>query len=405
MTLTLMTISLQPAFTEYMSGVIEGFESAHPDTRIDWVDLPIDGYLNKLQTMLLDDDPPDVVNLTHGLGMQIASMGVFADLRDHLDEATLDSYFPRVLRTAGVWQEEVYALPWYLTTHVMMYNRALMEEAGLDPDRPPTTHPELFTMSRQIRERLPSKFGFFEALTEEGHLREIFLANNISLTAESSDGTLRAAFNTPEAIEVLRTYADLFKDGILPRDSLTQTHARGIELYKAGTTVFFTSGPQFLRFIAQDAPDVYAVTDVAPQVIPPNKTLGVDVMNITVPKQPDGPGAAERRQRAAELAAFITNAENQLAFCKLVTILPSVRDAAEDPYFTESDGSLESRARVIGADQLDRAAVLIPSLPEAGRLTAALSRAMEQAALDVKSPEEALAEAEATWNSILANAR
>jgi hypothetical protein len=49
--------------------------------------------------------------------------------------------------------------------------------------------------------------------------------------------------------------------------------------------------------------------------------------------------------------------------------------------------------------------VLIPSLPEAGRLTAALSRAMEQAALDVKSPEEALAEAEATWNSILANAR
>jgi ABC-type glycerol-3-phosphate transport system substrate-binding protein len=57
----------------------------------------------------------------------------------------------------------------------------------------------------------------------------------------------------------------------------------------------------------------------------------------------------------------MTNAENQLEFSKIVTIFPSVTEALEDPYFTDdSDGTVESKARRIAAEQLENARNLVP---------------------------------------------
>lgn len=396
--LRLMTMQLRPTFDEYMTALLASFEALHPDTRVEWMDFPAEGYLNKLQALFLGGDPPEVVNLSFDLGPPLARRGQLVDLRPLLPEQVFDAYFPRILRTACTLGEETFALPWYLSSAVLFYNRSILDEAGID--HPPATRAEMFEMCRVIRERCPGKYGFLDSLSEAGQLRDLLITEGVPLVERGETGRLRAAFATPAGAAALRIWSDAFKQGILPREVLARDHRRAIEYYKAGRTAFFTTGAQFLGQIREDAPDIYAVTDVAPLPRPPTGQHSVDVMTLAVPERGDSPEANARERRAALLAAFVTDGPNQLAFCRRVTILPSAVEAARDPFFSESDGSVESRARVIAARQLESAEMYIPALPEAGRLWAALNTAVEKACLGEATPEESLAEAAATWNAI-----
>lgn len=398
--LTLMTMQLQPMFNDYMHALVASFEAAHPGTRLEWIDFPAEGYLNKVQALLLEGHPPDVINLTYDQGIRIAQEGVLADLRPLVAPGTLDAYFRGVLETSCMWEGQVYALPWYLTVYVTMYNKALMQQAGLDPTRPPRTDAECYAMGRVIAERVPGAFGFFEAVTEDGRLRDFLVRAGVPLVRRDADGRLRAAFNTPEGVAVLRQWAEMYRDGVIPRESITEDHRRAIELFKAGRTAFYTSGPQFIPRIVEDAPDIAAVMGVAPALLASIEVHRVDVMQLVVPDRGDTPEATERERRAAELAAFVTNAENQLAFCRIVTILPSVVEATRDPLFTVSDGTLEGDARVIAAAELASAEVYLEPYPGMGELNAAMNTAISKACLAIATPEEALAEAAAAWDAV-----
>lgn len=398
--LRLMTMQLSPRYDAYMGALCASFEAQNPGVEVEWIDSPFEGYLNRVQALFRAGEAPDVINLTYDTGVRIAQDAALADLGAILGDDVVATYFPGVVASACTWEGRVFALPWYLSVDVMMYNRSLMEQAGLDPDDPPETLEELLAASRQIRERLPGKFGFFQRLTEEGRLRELLARAGVPLVTRDERGRLRAAFNTPEGVAALEMWARAYQEGLIPRDTLTADHRRAIELFKTGTTVFFNSGPQFLREVRADAPDVYAVTGVASEVRWPNGLHFVEVHELLVPDRGDTPEAEERERLGAELAAFITSGPIQLALCREAPILPSVVAAAGDPMFTETDGTVESRARALSAAALASAEVFIPSLPEAGRLNAAMTECVQRACLGEATPAQALADAAARWDAI-----
>lgn len=402
MRLTLMTYQLQPTFNDFMTSLCASFEAAHPGTDVEWLDFPAEGYVDKLMLLFQGGDPPDVVNLTFDIGAQVVQQGILADIRPLLPAEVVASHLPRIVRSGCETNGMLYGLPWYLSPVVMLTNRALMQRAGLDPERPPATFEEQVAMSRQIHERVPDAWGYYESLTEAGHLRDLLFQQNVVLAERGPGGRLRAAFNTPRGVEVLALWTELFRTGVLPRESIQPTHVRAIELFKAGQTAFFVTGPQFLRNIEEDAPDVYAQCGVAAAPRTPCGITGVDMMMLGVTGHGETPEGQERERRAAELAAFITNAENQLAFCRLAVIFPSVSAALEDSHFSQSDGTLMSDARVMGARTLREAEIFREVLPESGRLNQAMSRAIERTCLENVSPETALADAAAEWDAIFA---
>jgi putative chitobiose transport system substrate-binding protein len=159
----------------------------------------------------------------------------------------------------------------------------------------------------------------------------------------------------------------------------------------------FPAGPQFLTIIKQNSPKLYAQLDVGPQITGASGKMNVGVMNLVIPK------AAAHQELALNLAQFITSAENQLAFAKLVPILPSTKASIEDPYFKAKPGaSLEDRARALSADQLKDAQLLVPPMPHQSELAKSLDDALQRAALGQQTPEQALGQAATEWDSILA---
>ena len=120
----------------------------------------------------------------------------------------------------------------------------------------------------------------------------------------------------------------------------------------------------------------------------------MSVMGLRVPKSSDN------QATALKFAEYMTNAENQLEFSKIVTIFPSVREALEDPYFTDdSDGTVESKARRISAEQLENARNLLPVQYD-DRVKSAVIGKVQLAMQGELSAQEALDQAVAEANAI-----
>lgn len=349
--ITFATLALKPTFDEYINKLIDDFEGKHPGTTVNWIDLPFQGAQEKITNDAQAGTLPDVVNLNPNFAQKLEKQGVFWDM-----EANASDVKPTFV--PGAWdafkvpgQSGSYGLPWYLTSEVTMYNKDLYAKAGLAADTPPKTIDELLAQAKQISTAgKGAYYGWHPALENS------FVPNLAKLGVPLlNDDASKWTFNTPEAVAYVTAMRDLYASKAIAPDWLTQDHAKETEAYSAGRVALFPSGPNFLKVVGQNAPAVAKATAVAPQIASADGTTNMSVMGLLVPKKSKNPATA------LEFAKFVSNAENQLAFAKIVTILPSTQDSLKDPYFTQAgEGDPTSLARKISAEQIAKAKNLTP---------------------------------------------
>ena len=136
-------------------------------------------------------------------------------------------------------------------------------------------------------------------------------------------------------------FNDMYKKGYLPKDTLTLNHREMIEQYMAGNAVFIVAGSNFIKMIKENAPDIYAQSEITSQLTSPDGKYDVGLMNFVIPKN------------AKEFAFLLTNKENQLKFAKLTNTLPANLEVLLDDYFIDCPDDLCEKSRCIGASQLN----------------------------------------------------
>jgi ABC-type glycerol-3-phosphate transport system substrate-binding protein len=389
--ITFSTLQLKPTFTDYITGVISDFERKYPGTSVKWIDVPFQGAQEKIATDAQAGTLPDVINLNPNFAQPLEKAGAFVDL-----EAAL----PGIKSTyvAGAWdafsvpgRPGSFGFPWYLSSEVTMYNTAMFAKAGLDPTRPPTTYTQLFSDAKALSKANAGFTGMHPALEN----RFITDLGRLGVPLMNKAGT-KWTFNTPAAKSYVEQLVELYKTGVFPPDSLTQDHGKETEAYQAGQIALFPSGANFLTIIEQNAPQIAEATDVGPQITSKGGPTNVSVMGLLVPK------SSKNKATAAKFAQYITNAANQLEFAKIVTIFPSATKALADPYFTDdSDGSVDSKARRIAANQLKEAKNIVPVQFD-DRVKAAVIGKIQLAMKGELTPQEALDQAVAAANAITA---
>ena len=354
-----------------------------------WVDLPSNEIENKTLTAAASGHAPDLVNLNPAFANKLA--GAHALMPLQLDPKLKALYFDAAWQ-ANTVDGQIVGFPWYLSTSVSFYNLEVWKAAGLKEGQWPSTYTQLGEASRAIKARTRA-LGFMPNFGDRGKFMEMLAVEGVPLLAPDRR---HAAFNTPAGAGVMKFWAGLLADGVIPAESVTQGHREEIDRFQAGQTAVFPAGPQFLKMIRQNSPQLYAKLAVGPQIGGASGKVGVAVMNLVIPQ------AGAQHELAFDLAKFLTSGPSQLAFCKIVPILPSIKAAAADPYFKPTGNSLEERARAISAAQLARAVLLVPPLPHQNELAKALDDALQRAALNIEAPDASLAHAAADWDRILA---
>ena len=133
---------------DYQKQVIDEFEKTHPNIKVNMTF--VEGT-DKLLTSIAGGNPPDVAILDRFMVGQWAAKGALESLTPYwaTDNISPDDYYPGVYAEA-VYNGEVYAMPWGTDDRAMYYNKTMMKEAGLDPEKPPTTIQELDQMAERM---------------------------------------------------------------------------------------------------------------------------------------------------------------------------------------------------------------------------------------------------------------
>jgi putative chitobiose transport system substrate-binding protein len=383
------TINLQKNYADYINGMIETYEAEHPDVTITWVDVPGQDITTKLLASIASGDVPDAVNYTS------TTTGLFddsmADLHDYFTAEELAAYAPGLVAPLETSDGRQIAIPWYNGgTTLAFYNTALLSAAGFDPTRPPTTYEDALELAQAHRDATGNYATNFMAYST------VVQAYGIPLL--SDDGT-RAAFNTDETTALLETFKTYLDSGAIAPGSLSADQ-RNLPQSLVNEQVAFNPVATSSRLlnIKKNAPAVYENMVVAPPVTGPSGRYympGQQIFGI--------PTGSDNQAAAAEWLKFVTSAENQLAFCKLVAIYPSTLETLEDPFFTDiDDDSPAGQARGVLRDTFAKSVDGSLGSGNDEQLRQLFDEQVRAFMAGDKSAREALGAAEASWNEELA---
>ena len=397
--LDLWTLQLAPKFNAYFADVLAGWRRLQPAAPVRWTDLPWGSVERKLLAAVFARTAPDVVNLNPPFAANLASKGGLTDLSPLLPRDAAQRYLPSVWAACRDPDAGQIAVPWYLTVRLSLVNRQLLEQAGLAS--PPQRWDQVPDFARRIRERT-GRYGLFVTAVpdDSAELLESLVQMGVTLL----DARRRAAFVSEAGRQAFRFWADLYREGLLPREVVSQGQRRAIELFQSGDLALAATGAEFLRSIQTNAPGIAAVTEAHPPLTGEDQRANVALMTLAVPRQ------SARPRQAVDLALYLTNAEHQARFATEARVLPSSRTALEqirrqlDAEQPTTAAEIQIRqARRLSAQVLERADVLVPALPGIKRLQSIIYTQLQRAMLGQLDSDAALQQAARDWNRYAAS--
>jgi ABC-type glycerol-3-phosphate transport system substrate-binding protein len=205
---------------------------------------------------------------------QVLDAGQAADITAYVNDKTvpnlkdIDPNVMSILKDSG----KLYGLPTTNYSMGLIYNRKIFQDAGLDPNSPPTTWDQIRQDAKTIQDKLGSKgiHGFFEygAGNQGGwHLTSaLYGAGN---DVVSQDGT-KASFNGPEATSILQTIHDMrWVDNSMPA-SAGKAWGESQKAMGAGQIGMYLAAPDDIPLMVQQYGANYNDLGMAP--IPGGKT-------------------------------------------------------------------------------------------------------------------------------------
>ncbi|MFF2447425.1 ABC transporter substrate-binding protein [Neobacillus sp. NPDC058068] len=377
------TISLSPTFDDYINGLIDQFEKENQGVKVVWEDIPFDTVEQKTLTAAASGKLADVMNLNTDYLKKLAAVGAVMDLTEKTADVKND-YFEGVW-DAGNLGVKSYALPWYVTTGGMLYNKELLEKAGFD--HPPATEKEAWEMTEVLYEKL----GVYGSVPDEIH--KYLPQNGVEIVSKDLKS---AAINTPEALQIFKEFKERFNKGLIPKELLLG-QAKTNEWYAQEKVAWWLTGPQLFRQVKDLSPEVYEKSDAAPAMVGSSGFLHMAIMNIAVSAKTKAP------EEAVKFAKFVTNAESQLAFSKIVAIMPSVKEAAADEFFTQGENSDDpaEKGKFYAAKQLEVGRNIFPPVENISEINKVVNEEFQKVLLENKDPQKALDDAEKRINDLL----
>ena len=353
-------------FAPYIEEIIANYESSHKDIKIKWVDVPFSEGEKRTLAAVMTDYPPDLINLNPDFSAILAQKGTL----EEIPEEKLKDFNSEVVN-AMRYQGKIYSVPWYATSAVTIYNKDLLSKAGVGSV--PRTYKEIADISKIIKTKTGA-YSFLPTITENDTMVKILNKYGISKTDE---------YNSPEAVAVFDMFKNLYRENLIPQETITMTHREALEQFMAGKIVFYQGGANFLNMIKENAPGIYLQTDVAEQIKGPVGQNDFSVMNFVVPLK------AKYKEDAIDFCLYLTNEENQLKLAKMTNVISTNSNALKNDFYNNYE-NLISKARSISAKQINNISPQLKQKKNQKEINLMVNTAVQSILLGKESPEKAL---------------
>ncbi len=308
------------------------------------------------------------------------------------DKAWLDSFYPAFMansRTGG----KTWGVPFQRSTVVLYWNKALFKEAGLDPEKAPSTWTEMLEMGRKLTVadaqgnvgrwgvQIPSSgfpYWLFQGLTTQ---------NGVELM--NPEGTV-TRFDDPAVIEALQYWVDLGRKHKVMAPGVVEWGTTPRDFFEKKTAMMWTTTGN-LTNVRKNAGFEFGVA-----MLPANKRRGTPTGggNFYLFKK----SAPEQQDAALKFMRWISSAERAAQWSIDTGYVAPRPDAWDTPAMKQYVAGFPQAA--VARDQLEFAVAEL-STHENQRVTKALNDGLQAALTGAKTPEKAMQDAQREAERIL----
>ncbi|MEV1331528.1 ABC transporter substrate-binding protein [Micromonospora costi] len=372
---------------EIFKTLVNQFNSEHQNIAVSVATYQWEDYYNKLPGAASSGNGPDIAVMHMDQLATFAARGVITELDDVATtlELTEADFAPTVWK-GGIYNNKRYGIPLDMHPLGFYYNKSVMEKAGLDPNKPPTTRDDFMAALTELKKSGVQGFWIspFQFTGGMSFYSLVYQFGGSLFDAEVN----KATFNSDQAVEACTWMVDMIKQGHSP--SNVGQDAEYLAL-KSGKNAFTFNGIWQINDLKK-SPDVQWGVAPLPQ-IGSKPAAWANSHNFTIVKQ-----RANNANKVSASKVFINwLSQHSLDWAKggQVPARKSVRDSADFKALAEV-GAL--------APELEYAA-FPPATPGLGEVLTTFYNSFNEAALGKKSPKQALDDGVAKANKQLEDNR
>lgn len=233
--------------------VVPAYKGSYPDT------------LNAGIAAFRAGNAPHILQVFEvGTATMMGARGAVKPVQDMMREAgeSFDpkSYLPAITGYYSTTKGEMLSFPFNSSSAVMWYNKDKFKQAGLDPDKPPKTWPEVFEAAKKLRATNSPTCGFSTAWITWVNIEQFSAWHNLPIgtKANGMDGfDTSFQINSPMHVRHLQNLMDLQKDKTFDYSGRTNT---GEGRFTSGECPIFLTSSAFFGNVRANAKFEWANT-------------------------------------------------------------------------------------------------------------------------------------------------
>ena len=285
--------------------LVEKFQTANPGITIKMEVTTSDGLPQRVLTAMQSGAAPDIIEVQHGWVNGYAQNGLVIPLDDVIQES---EDFTKAALDYVTWDGKLWAIPYRIETHAIIFNKGQWTAAGLDTANPPQSWQQLVDAATALTK--DGKFGF--AITGGGEVGNTIFRSLPFIWMNGggivSDDLTTAIINQPAAVEAVTYYTDFYKKGLSPSSTLENDGTANRKLFIAEAVGTYQSGQFDVGSIRTENPGI----DIG--VFPIPHPEGKDTAAILGGWSYVVPRDAKNPEEAKTFLQFLNTSENQAFF-------------------------------------------------------------------------------------------
>ncbi len=225
------------------------FPEYYPSIALDNQNQDYNGMLDKVRTAAEGGAGPDVAKMPILWGVEFAARGQLQKLTFEEFGFTAKDFWPGAIKSV-TWQNDIYGIPTNNETMAFIWNRAIFERAGLDPETGPATWADVVEYSRIIKEETGKNGYGMVAKVNAGNTPFRFMpmlwayGSGALDEAEPNPEYRQSMINNEGGIAALQAMHDMYvTDRSVPTSALTNTQTENQDLFIAGEIAMMISHP------------------------------------------------------------------------------------------------------------------------------------------------------------------
>lgn len=210
--LRFLAVAYPPQLVEYLEKtVFPAFEAKH-GAKVIMEQVSWDERADKIMLSVAGGVPYDVVVTGFYSPYEEGSLGLLAPLDRYLASWPHTRRFAPALWEAVRWRGQTYVIPQNNDLRVIAYNKALFSEAGLDPEKPPSSWSEMVSYAQRLTRMSGDKVavrGINLPITGNPTVQNMFWFMRQAGVPETDVANFASNLRKPEAVEALKVMMDL----------------------------------------------------------------------------------------------------------------------------------------------------------------------------------------------------